>query len=213
MKRWLPALVLFAGLGSSFSFTQPKRVGHSLDPFDRYLKNVRSNLSEVTLQRFARECSVDTTKSKPRFAVNPGNKWTSLQSLSNGLRNLDSDFYSSAEVWHEENRVLIEIWAISADVGSEVRVYRCFANDNLLQAEAIDWNVPVDEADPQTWGYSRRWERDSNGRMRRTKAEFVDEIERPIPKPKLDVDSERSLTWEPALGPLSELELPQALLR
>jgi len=213
MKRWLSVLILFAGLGSSFSSTQPKQAGPSLDPFDHYLKSVRSNLSEVTLQRFARECSIDTAKSKPKFAINPGNKWIPLQSLSNGLRNLDSDFYSSAEVWHEENQVLVAIWAISADVGSEVRVYRCFTSDNLLQAEAIDWNVPVSKADPRAWGYSRRWEHDSGGRMRRTKAEFVDELERPIPKPRLDADGERSLIWEPALGPLSELGLPQALLR
>jgi hypothetical protein len=213
MKGWLPVLFLFAGLGCSFSFGQPKQVHQFSDPFDRYLMGLRANRSEVALQRFARECSVDTAKSKPKFAVNPGNKWTPVQSLSNGLRNLDSDFYSSAEVWHEENRVLVEIWVISADVGSEVRVYRCFANDNLLQAEAIDWNVPVDGADPQAWGYSRRWERDSNGRMRRTKAEFVNEIERPIPKPRLDADGERSLIWEPGFGSLGDMKLPLSMLR
>ena len=213
MKHWLPVLVLFAGLGSSFSSSQTKRVHHFSDPFDRYLMGVRANRSEVALQRFALECSVDLSKSRPKFAVDPGSKWMPVQDLSNGLRNLDSDFYSSAELWHEENRVLVEIWAISADVGSEVRVYRCFANDKLLQAEAIDWNVPVVEAVPPAWGYSRRWERDSNGRMRRTKAEFVDEVERPIAKPRLDADGERSLIWEPSLGLLIELGLPPTLLR
>jgi len=213
MRRWLPVLVLFAGLGSSISAAEPKQVRHSSDPFDRYLKGVRSDLSEVALQRFARECNVDLSKTQPKFAVDPGSKWMPVQSLSNGLRNLDSDFYSSAELWHEGNSVLVEIWAISADVGSEVRVFRCFANDNLLQAEAIDWNVPVIEADPPAWGYSRRWERDSNGHMRRTKAEFVDEVERPIAKPRLDADGERSLIWEPSLGSLNELGLPPTLLR
>jgi hypothetical protein len=213
MKRWLPVLVLFAGLGSSIFTAQQKRVHKFSDPFDRYLNGVKSNLPEASLQKFSTECGIGLAKSQPRFAVNPGSKWMPIKSLLNGLRNLDSDFYSSAEVWSEGNQVLVEIWAISADVGSEVRVYRCFANDNLSQAEAVDWNIPVDKADTPAWGYSRRWERDSNGHTRRTKAEFVDEMERPISKPRLDADGERSLIWEPSLGSLDELQLPPELSR
>ena len=213
MKHWLPVLVLFAGLGSSISFAQQKPVHKFFDPFDRYLNGVKNNLPEASLRKFSTECGVDLAKSQPRFAVNPGSKWMSIESLSKGLRDLDSDFYSSAEVWSEGNQVLVEIWAISADVGSEVRVYRCFANNNLLQAEAVDWNVPVDKVDPLAWGYSRRWERDSSGHTRRTKAEFVDEMERPISKPRLDAEGERSLIWEPNLGSLDGLQLPPELLR
>ena len=44
-------------------------------------------------------------------------------------------------------------------------------------------------------------------------AEFVDEMERLIPKPKLDEDGEKSLHWIPLLGPLSELKLPPSMLR
>jgi hypothetical protein len=133
--------------------------------------------------------------------------------LAKGLRNLDSDFYSSAEVWHKGDRVVVEIWAISADVGSEVRVYRCFEKGVLLRAEATDWNLPQVEADPAAWGYFRRWERNPAALIRRTKAEFVDDMERPIVKPRLDADGERSLNWKPGLGPLNELKLPPSTLR
>jgi hypothetical protein len=83
-----------------------------------------------------------------------------------------------------------------------------------MEAEVIEWDVPVSRSPHVvSWGYSRQWERGENGRVQRTKAEFVDERERPIPKPKLDADSEKRLSWTPSLGPLSELKLPPALLR
>jgi hypothetical protein len=213
MKRYLPVLLFIAGLGSSISSAQSKQAHHVSDPFDRYLKSVNGNHSEPALSRFARECNVNDSNSQPRFAVNPGSKWMPVGNLSKGLRNLDSDFFSSAEVWLEEDRVVVEIWSISADVGSEVRVYRCFEKGALLRAEATDWNIPLVEANPGAWGYFRRWERDSAARMRRTKAGFVDEIERPIAKPRLDAEGEQSLIWEPYLGPLNGLMLPPVLSR
>jgi hypothetical protein len=214
MKRWLPLLALLTGLGSSISFAQQKTVRKFSDPFDRYLKGVKEDVPEPSLHKFATECGVDLAKSQPRFAVSPGGGWMQVTNLARGLRNLDSDFYSTAEVWVEGNRVLVEIWPISEDVGSEVRVFRCFEDSILLQAEAIDWTVPVYQApDVIPWGYSRRWERGLNGHIQRIKAEFVDELERPISKPKLDADDVKGLNWSPSLGPLNELKLPLALLR
>ncbi|MGP8175419.1 MAG: hypothetical protein ACLP7O_12845 [Terracidiphilus sp.] len=211
MKHWLPVLILFAGLGNSISSApqdiQPK------DPFNRYLVGIKSNQPEATLVRFADECGVDVSKSQARFAVGPGSSFTQVKSLAKGLKSIDTDFYSTAEVWMEGDRVLVEIWANSDDVGSEVRYYKCFANRKMLQAEVINWNVPVEQADAAVWGYSRRWERGADERLQRTKAEFVDEMERPINKPKLDEEGEKSLHWIPPLGPLSELKLPPSMLR
>ena len=81
-----------------------------------------------------------------------------------------------------------------------------------MLSEAIDWNLPLVGKEPG-WGYSRRWSVDSSGKSVRTMAEFVDEFEHPIPRPRLDPDGEKSLNWIPPLGPLSELKLPQSLLR
>ena len=211
MKYCLPVLFVLAGLGSSISSVQAKHVHLISDPFDRYIKESSTNLSEPALGRFAHECGVDVSNSQPKFAVNPGSKWMTVANLSKGLRSIESDFFSSAEVWHEGDQVVVEIWAISADVGSEVRVYRCFTKGELLRAEAIDWNIPLVKTDVGTWGYSRRWERDTVTGMRRTEAEFVDEIERPIARPKLDAEGAQSLIWEPDLGPFADLKLPPAL--
>jgi hypothetical protein len=126
---------------------------------------------------------------------------------------LSPTFTQRQKVWRAGNRLLVEIWPISADVGSEVRIYRCFDNGKLLQAESIDWNVPLDQADPQAWGYSRRWGRTANDCMQIAKSEFVDGLERTIPRPNLDTEVEMSLKWQPSLGSLSELRLPPALLQ
>jgi hypothetical protein len=210
MKNWLPVLVSLAGLGSSFSFAQPAQLK---DPFARYLAGVKGRSPEVSLQRFATQCSVDSSKIQSRFAIGPGSSLTPVKNLAKGLQSLDTDFYSTAEVWVERDRVLVEFWANSDDVGSEVRYYKCFVSGKLAPADVIEWNVPSVQTDSAAWGYSRRWERGANGRLQRTKAEFVDEMERLISKPKLDEEGEKSLHWIPLLGPLNELMLPPALLR
>ena len=210
MNRLLQVLALLAGLGSSFSFAQGTQ---QKDPFNRYLVGIKSNQPEAALVRFADECGVDVSKVQPRFGVGPGSSLTLVPNLAKGLRSLYTDFYSTAEVWVESNRVLVEYWANSDDVGSEVRYYKCFVNGKLMLAEVIEWNVPSYQTDPAAWGYSRRWARGANGRLQRTKTEFVDGMERIISKPKLDEESEKSLKWVPLLGPLNELKLPPALLR
>lgn len=212
MKHWLPVLALLAGLGNSIS-SAPQNIQQK-DPFNRYLAGIKSNQPEAALVHFAGECGVDVSKSQARFAVGPGSSFTQVKSLAKGLKSIDTDFYSTAEVWVEGDRVLVEIWANSDDVGSEVRYYKCFANQKLEQAEVIEWNVSVFQSPHVVpWGYSRRWERGANERMQRTKAEFVDEMERPINKPKLDEEGEKSLHWIPPLGPLNELKLPPSMLQ
>ncbi|MGO9336680.1 MAG: hypothetical protein ACLPY1_04140 [Terracidiphilus sp.] len=211
MKKWLPVLIMFAGLGSCLSFSQ---VVPSKDPFARYIAGVNSGLQEPAMLRFAADCRVNVSKIQPHYAVGPGSSFTAVKNLSKGMQRLDTDFYSTAEVWTSDDLVLVEIWANSDDVGSEVRYYKCFANRTLIKAEVIDWNLPlVMGSGIPAWGHSRQWEHGASGNMKRTKDEFVDEMEQPIPKPKLDADSEKSLHWIPPLGPLGELKLPSSTLR
>jgi hypothetical protein len=211
MKRWLTVMVLLAGLGCSVFSAQ---AASQKDPFSRYMAGIKAGSQELSLNRFATECGVDVSKIQPQFAAGPGSSFTLVRNLAMGLRSFATDFYSTAEVWVEGERVLVEMWANSDDVGSEVRYYKCFANRKLLQAEVIEWNVPVDQSpNIVSWGYSRRWKRSADGRIQRTKAEFVDGMERPIPKLELDEDGEKSLHWIPPLGPLTELKLPPSMLR
>jgi hypothetical protein len=212
MKRTLPVLILFAGLGSCFSFSQTASL--TKDPFARYIASAKAGATDPALQNFATRCNVDISRIQPRYAVGPGSSVTPVNDLARGLRTLDTDFYSTVGVWTTEGRVLVEMWANSDDIGSEVRYFECFVPRELMQAEVIQWNIPVSNSQKVvSWGYSRRWERGVSGRMEQTKAEFVDEFERPISTPKLDAASKKSLSWMPSLGPLNELKLPPALLR
>jgi hypothetical protein len=206
MKRHFLVLFLIVGLGSCFSFAQA-------DPFVRYLSSVKAGTPEPTLLRFATECGVDATKIRPRYAVGPGSSPSAVRNLARGLRSVDTDFYSTAEVWPSQDRVLVEIWANSDDVGSEVRYFKCFIGGELTKAEVVNWNVPVSKGDPRIWGYSLRWERSGNGELTKTKTEFVDALGRTISKPKLDSEGEKSLHWNPFLGSLEDQKLPPSLFR
>jgi hypothetical protein len=211
MRKIFPALAVLLGLGSSVSFAQAQQ---QADPFNRYLAGIKVNQPEVALVRFASECGVNVSNTSPRFAVGAGSSLTPVRNIAKGLGSLETDFYSTAEVWVGGDRVLLEFWANSDDVGSETRYLKCFSEGKLMQAEVIDWNVSVSQSPGiHAWGYSRRWERSTNGQLQRTKAEFVDEMERSIPRPMLDEEDKKSLLWIPPLGSIGELKLPQSMLR
>jgi len=211
MKLWLLVLGLVLGLGSCFSFSQV--TSRSNDPFARYLARVKGGTVERSFVKFSTNCTVDVSKIQPRFAIGAGSQFSPVGNLAKGLRSLDTDFYSTAEVWVAHQQVVLEIWANSDDVGSETRYYECFTGGKLIRAEVVVWKVPVEEGDLKTWGYFRKWELGSNGDLKQTKAEFVDAFGLPTPKPKLDSEDKKSLQWTPFLGPLDGWKLPQSTLR
>jgi hypothetical protein len=214
MKRCSLVLIGFAGLGSFISSAQSASVQKISDPFERYLKSIDTNKREPSLRRFATECGVDVGRVRAKYAVAAGDDWQPVLNMRKGLRSLESDFYTTVEVWPAGNGVLVEMWPNSDDVGSEVRTLYCFAHGELQFAEVIEWNLPiVEEPGILPWGYSRRWERDQKRDLKQVKAVFVDEYEQVIRKPKLDSEEEQSLHWNPALGPLSEQKLPASFFQ
>jgi hypothetical protein len=214
MKRWIPILVMFAGFGNFVSSIRAAVAQKSSDPFERYLKSVKTNQRESSLRRFATGCGVNVEAMKARYAVSAGGGWQQVETLQKGLESLESDFYTTAEMWKFEDHVLVEMWPNSDDVGSEVRVLYCFVSGKLQLAEAIQWNMPlVQSPDVKPWGYSRRWERDKQKSMHEVRADFVDQYERIISKPKLDADDRESLRWSPPMEPLNDRKFPDDMLK
>jgi outer membrane protein assembly factor BamA len=212
VKRILPVLVLFAGMGHSISFAQA--IQHR-DPFDRYLAAVRANRPEPSLVRFAADCGIDVEQVRAKFAVNPGSEWSPVNDIALGVKSLDSDFFSTVQIWFDGNRVVLELWALSLDVGSEVRIYHCFVDRKEKQALAVAWNLPLLKDSPEeiAWGYQQRWERATDGRMQRKQSGFVNERLQSIPQPQLGKDAKKSLEWSPIIDTLDDLRLPPVLLR
>jgi hypothetical protein len=205
--------VFVSGLGSLIFSTEVVCAQAVSDPFERYLNSVETNHRESSLIRFAAECGINAEQLKAKYAVSAGGDWAVVSNLRTGLKSLDSDFYTAAEVWRSGDSVATEVWPVSDDVGSEVRVLSCYLRGDLRLAEAVQWNMPTVGTDIKAWGYSRRWERGSQGQLKQTQAYFVDENERMIAKPKLDAESEETLRWVPELGPLSALKFPVTLLQ
>jgi hypothetical protein len=211
MKNLLPVLIVLAGLGSSFSLGQAVR---DKDPFSRYKAGVKTRREETSLTNFATQCGVDVLHRQSKFAVTVGGGWSPVKDLAKGIYDTESDFFSTAQVWSQGKAVLVETWDISDTDGQETRTYSCYENGVSREVATISWSLPVvDDQGAIAWGFMRCWHRDSAGHMQRTTTHFVDEMERPIPKPKLDADEEKSLNWSPSLGPLNELKLPHSMLQ
>jgi hypothetical protein len=211
MTRLAPALIMLIALGSSISSAKP--VSNS-DPFDSYISSVKSGQLEFHISEFAEECSPELAQALPRFAVNPGTAWTPVKNLGSGVRNLQSDFFSTVEVRRAGNRVLVVIWALSLDVGQETRILRCFDSGTPDRTEIFDWNCPnTGESIPGGWGHKRSWEYSPAGRARLVESKFVNADESPSPTRKISPEDRKWITEPPDLGPLRQLHLPQSLLK
>jgi hypothetical protein len=212
MKRWLPVLVLFAGLGSSFSFTQNPPPA---DPFGKYLAGIKENRKETALVRIAAECGIDTMVAVPRYAQRPGERWTLVKDLSKAREDQETDFYGTIAVWHLADRILIERWGMELDTGDYYRMLFCLQDHKVRFAEAVDWSISVEgeRATSASWGYEQRWKVGQDGKYENVLHRFVDIGEHPIAQPKLDAETTRGLDWNPKVLSWKDMDLPIELLR
>jgi hypothetical protein len=213
MKRYFPVLAVLLGLGSVISSAQTARPVKNSDPFERYLASVKKQTPEDSLRRFAGECGVNTNRVQPKFAVSPGGSWTAVKNLAAGLRSLETDFYTTAQLWKDADRVLVVLWPNSDADGSEIRQYRCYVSGKLTQAKVIQWEIPMDpDYKGKTWGYARTWKCDAGGKLKQIKAGFVNGLEQTIIRPKLSAEEEKNLNWTVNQRSLTDLKFPARML-
>jgi hypothetical protein len=205
---------MLSGLGICFSRAQRSSSAAPFDPYAQYLKAVAKGELEPATRTFAEKCGIDLHNAQPKFAVSSGDDWAPVKNLARGLRSLDSDFYTSVEVWRVTDKTLVEMWPNDDSDGSNVRILRCYSGDKMVRADLVQWNLPMDP-DPKfhPWGYVRVWRRDGSGGLQLLKAEFIDATGKAIAKPELDKDEEEGLKWIPQVNSLQELKLPPVLLK
>ena len=212
MKVKFPVLMVIFELGT-FLFTF-RLSAATPDPYTRYLVSVKANKPEASVGRFANECGIDLAHVPAKFAVSPGGGYKVVRNLAAGMKTLESDFYTSVEVHSNKSKALVILWPNDDAEGVDIRELLCYVGDRLEKAEMIYWEIPQDpDFKGDVWGYQRRWERESDGKLFITKQGFVNTFERPIQKPKFDAEQEKDLQWTPDFGSLSKLKLPTALFQ
>ena len=213
MKKLLPVLAVFAGLGSSISFSQGK---HQADPFGRYLTGIKANHPEAALVRFADECSVNIKTTEPWYADRPDNTWVQVKDLGKGIHGLETDFFATVAVWKQSDRILVEMWVMELDIASESRSLYCLDKRNILLVESSDWALPITgQGGSQNpgWGYEQRWKMSKTGKFERFHHGFVDSSGVSMASPKLDDKTRKSLDGTPLVRSWNDLQLPTALLQ
>jgi hypothetical protein len=211
--RYFLVTVIAIALGSLFSFAQES---DQPSPFNRFLDGVKLKKLDSATVRFAAECGVNLSLTKVVYADRPGDKWNPVADLSKGLDDMATDFFGTAAMWKQGNRLVVELWDIEGDVGSEARGFYCFDGDKATQAENIEWTLPVTDEEEKGhpgWGYEQRWTVGANGKYQKTLSRFVNPQEDPISKPKLEAGEEPNYNWTPKILALADLELPTELLK
>jgi hypothetical protein len=215
MKNFFPVLALLAGLGSSISFAQ---TAPQTDPFHKYLSGIRVGKPETALVRFAGQCKVDIQSSKHHFAQLPGEKWKEVKSLAHALSDQETDGYVTAAVWTQGQRVLVELWDLDLELGSQRRQFFCLDGGQIQAVEQIDWQYFEGEdlagpIKPHWLGYEQRWKRNSTARYSVVLLRYVNQLEHSVPKP-VDENQvpETGDVWPKALT-WKDLKMPDSLLR
>jgi hypothetical protein len=196
----------------------PVRIGKpstELNPFDRYLADVKSNWPEPALVRFASDCQIDLDSVPPRYAQKPGEKWILVKDLSRAQSDQETDFYHTIAVWHSPNRIMTEEWGMELDTGDYYRLFSCLNQKKITLVDSVSWSIaPDDDPAKETgWGYEHRWGLGKDGTIATTLKQFVDLRDKPISAPPLDEETKKRLDDE-GVGANSwaDLQLPDGLL-
>jgi hypothetical protein len=211
--RYFLVAVAAIGLGSAASLAQKS---DQPDPFNRFLDGVKLKRLDGATVRFAAKCEMNLSLAKVRYADRPGDEWRPVVDLSKGLDDMATDFFETAAIWKQGSRVVVELWDIEGDVGSEARAFYCFDGNKVTQAENVEWTLPVTDEEERMhagWGYEQRWTVGADGKYQRTLSRFVSQQEEPIPKPKLEKGEQPDYNWTPKILALAGLELPVELFK
>ena len=191
MRCVFPALILLAGLGSCFSFSQTSASSQAefQSPLDSYIENLRKHQVNPTAAEFTKICGVKLDEASHRFAFSndDAGTWKVVPSLPEAYDNLGMDLVGTAEIWKNTSGTLIEEWEAALDVGGFGRTFYCFGVDGKLKAlDATNYQIPEDG---RPWGQHEQWILQSNDSFRASIAvQFIGLVDRVIPKPTRDID-------------------------
>jgi hypothetical protein len=201
-----------AGLGCSISFAQ--NPDNSL-PFDRYIEGTRAGRFEPALKRVADQCGVRLKQATVRFAERPNVVWKPVRKFPSARRDQETDFFSTAAVWRNGNKTVVEIWWMDSEAGEQTRTLYCLHNREILAGEEIQWTSKNQNDDGSTdpkWAYEVRWNVDQKKYFKAILEGFVDDKEKPVPKPVLSENAPKTFGLIPEMLHWSDLKLPELLL-
>lgn len=209
-------ILMIAGLFVLISILSSAQAASLKDPFSQYLEGIKANRAEPSLLRVAQECGVDLKTVAPRYADLPDNTWILVRDLAKGVHGLETDFFATAAVWKQSNRILVELWEMQLDVQNETRSFYCLEGRKIKTMESSNWTLPEvlqNGKEKPGWGYEQHWKVTESGKLERTFHSFVDFSGKAINEPRLDEKARKDLTWTPKVRTWDDLELPSALLR
>jgi len=213
MKHWLPVLMLLAGLGCSVCLAQNP---DNTSPFDRYIEITRADRFEPALKRMADQCGVRLKQATVRFAERPDEVWKPVQRFPSARRDQTIDFFSTAAVWRSGSKAVVELWWMNSEAGEQTRTLFCLQNREMLAGEEIQWTSENQYDDGSTdpkWAYEVRWNVEQKKFFKATLEGFVDDTEKPVPKPVLSKNAPKTFGLIPQMLHWSDLKLPESLLQ
>jgi hypothetical protein len=193
-----------------------KPAAEPIDPFNSYLKAEAQMQPQRALLRFASRCGLDLSAASVRYADRPGDAWLKVKDLASGSHDRETDFFGTVAIRKLGNKLLVEMWEMESDVGSESRMFYCLDNGKVTLLEVTDWTLTVGETEGSAsgdWGYEQPWAVNPAGRFVNSTRRFVDAEEKPIRTPKLDAQTLKHLRGAPTERVWVDLKLPSTLLR
>jgi hypothetical protein len=177
------------------------------DPFNSYLNSVKEHRTPPGFASFASECGFDARNVNPIYAVHVGERWVPSRNLAKALHDVNSDFFSSSEVWTKDGKARVIVWwSLELDVGSQVRTMACL-NDagKPSKLRVTNWSFPVNGGKPD-WVHQQSETFDQTGKLILKEGHFEDLNGEHISPPKLGVDSQGSFDWVPDVSTFLKIE-------
>jgi hypothetical protein len=153
-----------------------------------------------------------------RNAVRPGETWRLARSLAHARDEQETDFFATAQVWHSSSGTLVEEWNMDNEAGDEIRTLYCLHDRRVIYGEQIEWSSGQAEEEANgpaspAWAYEVRWEVTKDKFFKSILERFVNDREKPVPKPKLIPDAPKVFGIIPEIRTWADLKLPDAMLQ
>jgi len=105
---------------------------------------------------------------------------------------------------------------MDSEAGEQTRILFCLQNREMLAGEEIQWTSKKQYDDGSTdpkWAYEVRWNVVQKKFFKAILEGFVDDMEKPVPKPILSKNAPKTFGLIPQILQWSDLKMPESLLQ
>ncbi len=183
-------------------------------PFDDYIISIKQHRPTSRITEFAKQCGTGIGALKAVYGIGANSRgvdWKVSHNLPKDVYNLESDYFSTAEIWklYRVPRV-VDLWFTDTE-STEGEMFCLDPVGKVQFLTVVQWSLPIEGVD--WWEYRRTQRLGANGRWIVEPGYFLSISGKRIASPKLNPDETKDLKQVVNIKTLKEFRFSRQMLR